>query len=427
MSQVLVFTNRIELKTLLEVECNLMENLSVVVKGDPDDFIALIDMFEEIEVVVLDEPSESIIAALQIKEKSIKHLLILSNEPIFFASARLFSFELIDDFFKYLMLITNQNEMKEEAYISIPLGSLVHFNSLPIDLYLKISDIRYVKSINANDEIDTNSIMMLEEKGVKDVYFEKKHNRELSTMLLNNMIKKVERSYVTVGEKLKANNEVFHTTREIVSKLGLPSRIIDVAETVVNRITDDVKKEKASIGLYLNQLRTNNDLGFSYRFAEISSFLATKIIQEMPEASQDRIKKVVFACLFSDISLTDRSHIHIRSSDDLAKLTLAQQKEVNQHAFNASEIISKSRHAPLEVEKLIKQHHGSLTGFGFQKEISIKLSPFSLCIIAAQEVAYGILIAPELKMNEIMINSKKIHSSPVLDKYFEYIEKDLNF
>lgn len=426
MSQILVFTNRIELKTLLDIECNSLEELSVVSNHDATAYIDLVKMFEEIEIVIVDEPSAEIIKTLEKKEKSIKHILILSSEPVVIPSAKLFPSREVEELLKYLKLITRKDEKIVDGYISIPIGSLVHFTSLPIDIFLKLSDVRYVKSINANDEIDTNTIIKLESKGVKDVYFERRHNRELSTLLLNNMIMKVEKVYLTVEEKLKANNEVFHTTREIVSKLGLPSRIIDVADTVVNRITDDVKSEKADIGLYLNKLRTSNDLVFTYRFAEISSFLATKIVQEMPEANQDRIKKVIFACLFSDISLTDPSLIHVRSSDDLSKLTLAQQKEVNQHAFQASEIISKSRHAPLEVEKLIKQHHGSLTGLGFQKEVLNKLSPFSLCVIAAQEVAYGILMEPKLKMAQIVLNSKKSFNSNLLDKFFEYIEKDLD-
>ena len=115
----------------------------------------------------------------------------------------------------------------------------------------------------------------------------------------------------------------------------------------------------------------------------------------------------------------------MRNSENLSNLSLAHQKEINEHAFKASEIISRSRHAPLEVEKLIKQHHGSLTGFGFKKEISTKLSPFSLCIIAAQEVAYGTLIDPKMHIMDVILLSKKIHNSDLLDMYFAYIEKDL--
>jgi hypothetical protein len=425
MSQVVAYTNRIELKTLLEIECNSIKDVAIAIHNDVEEFKGLLDIFEEVEIVVVDDPLPELIIFLKKNSFKIKNILILAPDKIDISQAKIFSLDGIEELFTHLRLLFGRDDSKNDDFISIPLGSLIHFTSLPIDIYLKLSDSRYLKCIKANDEIDVETILKLEEKGVQFIYFEKKNNRELSTMLLNNMIKKVEKEYVTIGEKLKANNEVYHTTREIVSKMGLPSKIMDVAESVVSRITDETKKEQTAISSYLNQLRTNNDLGFRYRFAEISSFLATKIVQEMPDSNIEHVRKVVYACLFSDVSLSDRSHIHIRNSEDLSKLSLAQQKEISQHAFTAAELIAQSRHAPLEVDKLIRQHHGSITGFGFQKEISVRLSPFSLCVITAQEVAYGILMEPNKKMAGILLDGKKHFNSNLLDKYFELLEKDL--
>ena len=427
MSQVAVYTNRIELKTLLEIECNSQHDVAIAVHNDVDEFKNFLDIFEEVEIVIVDDPVPELIVFLKKNTPKLKKILILSPVKVEIPQAHLFSLEGIDDLFAQLRVLLGGGELKNDDFISIPLGSLIHFTSLPIDIYLKLSESKFLKCIKANDEIDVETILKLEEKGVQFIYFEKKNNRELSAMLLKNMIKKVEKEYVSVGEKLKANNEVYHTTREIVSKMGLPSKILDVAESVVNRIAEETKKEPAAISSYLNQLRTNNELGFRYRFAEISSFLATKIVQEMPDSNIEYVKKVVYACLFSDVSLTDRSHIHIRNSEDLLKLTPFQQKEITQHAFNAAELISQSRHAPLEVEKLIRQHHGSITGFGFQREISTRLSPFSLCVITAQEVAYSILIDPNKKMRDILLDGKKHFNSNLLDTYFELLEKDLIF
>jgi hypothetical protein len=89
------------------------------------------------------------------------------------------------------------------------------------------------------------------------------------------MINKVERDYTNLDHKLLATNDVFVTTQQIVGKLGFKPRVIDICESVLSQISEDVSSEKDSFEKFLLQLRTQTNLSFNYRLMELTSFIAT--------------------------------------------------------------------------------------------------------------------------------------------------------
>lgn len=429
MSQVMAFTQRVEFKTLLEIECKGLTGFSPAIHEAIDEFRNMLDLFNSIYILIVDVPDSpellsKVISHVNIKRDQIEHIFFISEHEISIDKAKVFKKNQLDEMMQEMKALINPPVAKTVSYISIPIDSLIHFKILPFDLYVKISTDKFIKRIPAFEEIDDTTFQKFKDKGIVELHFEKRFNRDFSLMLINNMINKVEQDYHSIDEKLMARNDVFITTQQIVSKLGFKPRVIEVCESVIDHISSDVAVGKDNFSKYLEQLRSQKELAFHFRLMELTSFIATQLIDVSEETGRsDKIRKIIFASMFCDYTLKDSGQLHIRDSDQLNKLSQVEQKQISEHALKASELVNQYQNAPYEASLIIKQHHGSVSGVGLPQEISSKILPLSKCFMTAQEIAYQILMESYRHPIDVLSDIKLKFIDTPLEDFFVLFEK----
>lgn len=413
-ANVIVFTKRMDFKTLLEIECKGLTGFSPVIKDSVEELRSFINLGSDIEILVVDDPQDTVMSTID-QEGQVKNILVLSDKAASQQKTKSFPTNAVESLINHLKTILSPNGSSQEGYISIPVDSFIHFKILPFDLYIKISEGKFLKRIPANEDIDESTITAFKAKGINEMHFERKYNRDFSMMLLNNMINKVESDYTCEDAKNKATNEVFLTTKEIVQSVGLPPKVIQVCESVMERITQDVTTNKDKFSNYITDIKTSSTLNFQFRFIELSSFIATQIVDSLNEGNkEEQIKTIVFASFFSDISLKESAQLEYRSADSIKDLWEEDKKLVAEHPFKAYEVVSKYKNAPIMAGEIIKQHHGSLDGKSFPVKIDPTLLPLAKCLMAAQEFAFNILKNPNMPANEVIsLVTKKFEGSPI--------------
>jgi hypothetical protein len=423
-SQVVVFTQCPEFRMLLEIECRGSGGVSPLIRDSYDEFNSLISLLDKIDFLIIDEPEDSdlaikLLGLIHEKKNSFKDLFLLVKKSINFEGAKVFFKKDLEKLIDEMKLIIQSGEKKTEGYISIPIDSLVHFKFLPFDLFVRISEEKFIKRIPAHEEIDDQTFTSFMQRGITELYFEKRFNRDFSMMLINTMINEVEKDYDSLNEKLTASQNVFNTTQQIVSKLGFKPKIVEVCESVLNQIMTDVNGGRDAFAKFLDQLRSQSDLNINYRLMELTCFTATQILNEIDQGlDPQKVKRIIFASMFCDFSLTEPNQINIRSQEQLQKLPIQSQKVINEHALRASELILSYENAPLEAASIIKQHHGAPNGIGFPTEISPKILPLAKVFMVAQEVAYQILIQSYRPPIDILSDLKSKYIDTPLEDYF---------
>ncbi len=429
-SQVLAFTQRLEFKTLLEIESKEMSGLNPVIFNSALEFKNMLNLLDSVDVLIIDEPKDnviflSLISEVLARKASIKKIYLLSNGETFDPKVKVFPQQDVTGFVQeFKTVFASAAPPATEGYISIPVSTLKYFNVLPFDLYVKISNDKYVKRIPAHEGIDASTLKSFISRGILELYFDKKFNRDFSSMLINNMINKVETEYTTLDEKLLAIEDVYVTTLDIVTKLGFKPRIIQVCESVLNQISEDVAGGKDNFAKYMDQLRTQKNLSFHYRLMELTGFISTQMLDQMGEQNiRDKIRKLIFASMFCDYTLKSTDQIHIRRFDQLARLSVEEQKIISEHALKASELVNQYQSAPYEASLIIKQHHGSLTGVGLPLLISSKILPLSKCLITAQEISYQILMESGRHPMDVLSDIKLKFIDTPLEDFFVLFEE----
>ena len=422
-ANVIVYTKRMDFKTLLEIECKGLTGFSPVIKDSVEDLKSFLSLGSDVEILVVDDPQNNVMNSID-QNGSAKNILVLSDMAVSQNKTKSFPTSKVEALINQLKSILSPNGSSQEGYISIPIDSFIHFKILPFDLFIKISEGKFLKRIPANEDIDETTITAFKAKGIKELHFERKFNRDFSMMLLNNMINKVESDYSSSDAKSKATNEVFLTTKEIVQSVGLPPKVIQVCESVMDRITQDVKSNKDKFSNYITDIKGTSNVNFQFRFIELSSFIATQMVEVMNEGNkEEQIKTIVFASFFSDISLTEASQLEYRTMASMKDLWDEDKKLISEHAFKASEVVTKYKNAPAMAGEIIKQHHGSLDGKTLPTTISDSLLPLAKCLMASQELSFNILKNPSVAASQVIKATIKKFEGTALHPYLKIMDE----
>lgn len=427
--QIFAYTECTDFQSLLEVECREITGVRPVIHSTVEDLKNMIGLFPVVDILIVDFPDEfSRIKELKdflvINAGRIKKAIILGNEHGTSGNMKLFTRSEIPELFEELRGRHNPDAVPKTGWTAIPLCTLIHFKTVPFDLFIRLSDQKFVKRIHAFEEIGQEILDALTQKGMNELYCEKKFNRDFSMMLINNMINKVDRPYDSFIEQMKAHDEVFGTTKEIIQNLGLSGRVIEVCETAIERMCLDVLNEPDEFSAYLLAMKNDKNMAFHFKLVSLTNYLGTQLIMEMNLSNLDeQVKKFIFASYFCDMTLKNPAFHYHRKAEDSEALSLEEQNEVNFHALQASELVAGYRDTPKEVSLIIRQHHGSFGGIGFPLEKSNQLLPLSKILIVSQELAFCILTSVDTPILEVLRRFLKNHHSSGLSELLRVLEE----
>ena len=413
--QVFVFTENIDFKSLLEVEGKDLFGARPVIHESIEDLKYVLSIFQSIDCLLIDIPidtkkSSSVMDLVNVSRNRIKKTFLYGDENNFGSHFHFYYRSEISELFGEIKKEINPVSDLTEGWTSVPLRTLIHFESLPFDLYIKLSEQKYVKRVPAYESVGSDVIKALEAKGIGALYCERKYKRDFSMLLINNMINKVDKTYSSFKLDLTAQNEVIETTKEIIQNMGIPGRVMEVCEASVEKMVSEVMKGHDEFSEYLTHLQNDKNLNFHFKLISLTNYIATQLILDMGlPGGSEQVKKIVFASYFCDMTLKNPAFLYHRKAEDSGALNLHEQNEVNFHALKASELVA-MKDIPKEVALIIRQHHGSFSGIGFPQEKSNQLLPLSKVLIVSQDLAFAILSnseAPALEVFKSFLRKNK--------------------
>ena len=427
MGRLVVFSDSLEFKTKIDQTLREFCTEPVAYFSEVNGIEKYLKKSNDLTVVLVDGPKErnafsQIDMAIKPFISKDHHLIIISNFPSFNEMAELFSQTMIEaSFNKIKNILTKYSENLK--FSPIPITSLMKLTFTPVELFLQLSSERFVKIIHSSTQIDHDVISSLVKKGVTSIHVEKKNLKDFTLFLM-------EQAYIALGKDNQASNrsimsDALVSTTELVHKFGFSTKVLTVCNTVMDKIQNEICKQQDALGNYLQRLKDNDQLSNRFKFIELSSLIATQILNNTEEEINSiKIKKLIFASYFCDMALDKDSYTHIRNTEHLQTLDVKDQKIINNHAIKAAEIISNSEYAPLDVDVMIRQHHGSFLGFGLPKEISPKILPLSKCLMSAQEITHRVLLEPQRDIMELLNSISKEHQETPLSPYFEAFKRN---
>ncbi|MES2526198.1 MAG: hypothetical protein V4598_03900 [Bdellovibrionota bacterium] len=428
MNQVLVYTQREEFRSYLDSECLKIKECFPVFYDKLDELETILGIFPKLDVLVVDAPQsledfDLLSNFVRERKDQITHVLLVSDKE----SAdytRVFHSTDWASLLQHLKTILGEIGVPQEGFVGIPLDCLIHFKVMPFPLYLNISTGKFIKRIPAFEVMDTEVIESYRRRGVKEFFFERQYGKDFATMLMNNMINRVEMDYETPEEKEKATSEVVGTVRDIIASIGLKPRVIELCDTLMTQIIDEVDKGKGvQASSYLQKLRSKPELDFNYRLIQLTSFIATQIIDGRSRAhKKEEIKAVIFSAFFCDMALKNPEHLHYRNLKDIALLPEEEREEIKWHASHSASMVELNKIGTPESVVIIRQHHGDLYGTDIPAGVHVDLLDLSKCLLASQDLAYALLSHPDENLWKVFQELYRQNKGSPLEEYLAIYE-----
>ena len=244
---------------------------------------------------------------------------------------------------------------------------------LPVDLYLKVSDQKFVKIGNAGESFETAERKHQENPDLE--FCIKIEDQEAFQDCINLRLSSVDKAEII-------------NVAEVISKM---SERFGITEAVKNLISEHqkegmkvIQKEKALKNLVSNIVKSESLLS---SHAKIVCFISTYFADSMATGS---ISDFATASYLQNLSIDNdifySTELYPEKKEDLSWQQL---KKFQTHPDAAASTVEKSKDISQNVISMIKDHHERVDGSGFPRKKTTKnLNMNSAVFIAANQISY---------------------------------------
>lgn len=246
------------------------------------------------------------------------------------------------------------------TYCKLLIDEFVSGKKVDFDIYVKLSETKYVKIAHKGEDILKERILHYKEKGVKYLYITKDGFSQLVGFNLD------------VAGMLQTNKNISHekkvnflkyTGEVILAKAfldGVDKEVFAQAQTFVNLTINALTDSKECLDL-LSMLNSHSDHIYAHSVGvALYSFM---IAQKMGFESNQAFFKLTMAAMFHDVG---KKEIVLEVLEKHRSLLTPEEKNLlDSHVIRGQEILLSIKGIPEGVAQLVYEHHEDIAGHGY--------------------------------------------------------------
>ena len=316
-------------------------------------------------------------------------------------------------------------ETSQRQYISVGLSLLSAMHFAPVDLYLKLSQDKYVRQFHGGSEILHEDLTRLRAKELTHLFILSKDLERFSDQF-QNFADKIEKAQES-GQSLE---QITATTADLInsvqSQLGVTPE--------VQRLTEK------NIEIVLQMADRSPDLReLSEKFSKIegtpysqhcilTALIATSIGKNLNWISNQTSIKFAFAAMVHDSSLgIDQweQEAHSDSDSSVKPFTIPSSggKSFAHHGSLAADLVRKWPACPPDVDVIVTQHHEKPDGTGFPSHLTFqRITPLSMIFIVAHHLAVDMVATKgHVQVQDWIIKNETLYSHGDFKKVLHHL------
>lgn len=299
-----------------------------------------------------------------------------------------------DDLLSLPMMIadmTRQSSLERAAYHRVKISTLGHLNQLPADLYIRLSEKKYVKVIAAN-ELFSRDLLEHYQKKVDTLYCLAEQFEALSQSFFEQVKSaigaKAIDSKADSQQIVELQLESVSLAHQILNLRGITPEVIELANTTLSTVYRKVANSHQTHTILRKVL--DNTASYLYIHSLSIPYVATAICHKMNWTSSATLETLATAALLHDStldeSLIDRFFGVVFDEKRMAeRKTNMGLRRIYDHPMASSSLITSDLHLPPMVAKIILEHHERPDGSGYpQKLTAEQIDPLSAIFIVSE-------------------------------------------
>jgi putative nucleotidyltransferase with HDIG domain len=248
----------------------------------------------------------------------------------------------------------------DQSYCRLLIDEFVSGKKVEFDIYVKLSESKYVKIAHKGEDISKERILHYKERGVRYLYITKDgfsqlvgFNLELAGLIQTN-------KNVSTEKKV---NFLKYTGEVIMAKAfvgGVDREVFAQAQTFVNLTMNALTESQEYLDL-LDMLNSHSDLIYAHSIGvALYSFMIAK---GMGFESNQAFFKLSMAAMFHDVGKKEITNDLLDKPRVL--LNAEEKKLIDSHVIRGQEILLSIKGIPEGVAQLVYEHHEDIAGLGY--------------------------------------------------------------
>ncbi len=253
-----------------------------------------------------------------------------------------------------------KKETYDYEYCKIDIDDFVSGKEMKYDIYVRLSDYKYIKIAREGSDITPERIKSFKEKNTKYLYLKKE---DFSKYIEFNMILAPAVSQAAGINKHKKFQFLKNTNELILEDIymnGVNEASFDYAKTVVEATVSTITEQE---DLFTLLTLLNDHTNFLYAHCLGVSSYSAMIGKALKWTSVSNIYKVSIGGLLHDVGKKeiDRDIIEKPKKD----CTIEEIKIIESHPLRGMEILKRVKGIPQDILQIILQHHENCLGQGY--------------------------------------------------------------
>jgi hypothetical protein len=279
--------------------------------------------------------------------------------------------------------------LNKEEFLAVPASYFLAIeSSINIDIYIRLKKTeegyQYIKRVHAGEKLETKDVKKYIDSGLKEFYVKREQFNDFVSVVTLELTNKLTSESIKGEERLEVNEKGYNISREMILSLGVDNQTIELVKNSILSMEKSLKEEGA-LGTFLSKLNQNQD-SFSFNQSYLSCLLMNKLVVNFEWYTSAVKEKISYVAFFHDISLGSEEMSLIRSKADLenSRFSSKDKMKINSHAIDSAQFVDKFSSIPMGVSSIIREHHGSKTGYGFVDEINLNIAPLSMIYVVVE-------------------------------------------
>lgn len=299
-------------------------------------------------------------------------------------------------------------------YCQVKIYRFLKFNSSNCDIYIKLTDDKFVKIINKDELFDYGIIEKYINKNIR--YFCVQGRDFISfcsyvTTLLRASYEISEREQ-NQDRTLQTDLASISMIHEMIDNLGIEEHVVKTVQNTLNSTLPTLRKHKDLYTLMKNALQNKDYLS---EHSLCAAFISGTIAIKMDWNTDSTLQKLVLASILHDLTLDDAVLAKVDHLDDeYLNENWRKFELVKNHPIEMAEMIRGIKSFPPDVDAIVIGHHELPDGSGYPRKLTAnQIAPLTAVFIIAEKLAN--------KLYTINDFSRESYKKAIKD-----IEKDYN-
>lgn len=271
--------------------------------------------------------------------------------------------------------------MRPSEMIPIPIREFISGSTVPVDLYVKISDDKFILIAKQGTKTQKDQLNSYETKDVEYLWIEKSSYHKLTSQTIQLAGIILSRKDLDSGKKTQIVTNAATTTFRHLEHMGLDPVAFQQAKQVSD-VTVQLVETHNSLSLLMESLNQCSD--YLVRHSMAVAAISTLIGQAHQWQNRATIEKLALGGLLHDIgkkSLPQEILLKPKAHMSFEELQLYET-----HPFKGMEMATGLGSVPDDVVAMIYQHHENSIGQGFPQRLrDLKTHPLARIVALADE------------------------------------------